>query len=575
MNKTLTVNIGGIVFHIEEQAFETLKKYLESIKIHFTTADGRDEIIQDIEARIAEMLQERISDHKQVITVDDVEAVAAAMGKPEQFSDTPDADAKSTATFNTPNNFNTGKRRLYRDVDDRVLGGVCAGIAHRFNMDPIWVRLVFFALIWGGGVSLWVYILLLIVVPKAITNAQKIEMRGEAVNLGSLANQAQTDTINYSGRNTVTRFFDSLGQIFITILKAFVYFFACIFGLTGIAVLISLFLLLLAALGAPGLLHPDGLFDVFVSPTQQILTVLAIVLVVGIPVFFIVYRIIKMLFNITTSHPMLRTGALVFWILGIVLGVIMIINIASEFSKEASYKELIPITQPLTDTLYLGLIDDPLLDEVSWNYSMGIGTGSHWDKNGNAKRLMIKKEVRLDIQRANGNEIKLIKTTSANGRTEEEAYQTASTIKYSINQHDTTLLFSKYFALPNNFMERGQDVRLVLKLPVGKSVYLGKDLEAIIYDIENVTNTWDDDMLGRTWTMTAKGLECIGCNLKDNNRHDDNEADEMQFETPNDAQIKIDSDGISIATKKDTIVSHNVTIDVNKNGVNIKTDKDR
>jgi phage shock protein PspC (stress-responsive transcriptional regulator) len=572
MNKTLTVNIGGIVFHIEEQAYEILKKYLESIKVHFSAADGRDEIMQDIEARIAEMLQERVSNNKQVITADDVEVVATAMGKPEQFAPETDTDTKTNTTSQMPYTQYYGKRRLYRDVDDRVLGGVCAGIAHRFNIDPIWIRLIFFVLIWGAGMSVWIYILLLIVLPKAETSAQKIEMRGEAVNLDSLAREAQADAMSYSGRSTITRFFDNLGQLFTTLLKGVVYFFACIFGLMGIVVLISLFLMLLASLGTPGLMHPEGLFDVFVNPTQQFLSVLAAILVIGIPVFFIVYRIIKMLFNIKTSHPMLRTGALIFWILGVVLSVSMIINIATEFGKEANHKELIPITQPVNDTLYLGLIDDPLVDEVDWKHPFGVGLGHRWDKDGKNIRLFVKNEVSIDVQRAEGNEIKLIKTTSANGRTEEEAYKTAAEIKYSIVQRDSALLFSKYFALPGNFMERGQEVKLVLKIPVGKSVYLGNDLKGIIYDIENVTNTWDPEMLGHTWTMTEKGLECIGCNLPDNNRHDDNEEDEMQLESNTDAQIKIDSSGISIATKNDTLVSKNVTIDVNDKGVHIKTD---
>src|SRR5580765_4586707 len=88
MNKTVTVNIGGIVFHIDENAYEKFKMYLESIRSHFTTADGRDEIMQDIEARIAEMFQERVKDTKQVITLTDVEDVTRLMGKPEEFEGT-------------------------------------------------------------------------------------------------------------------------------------------------------------------------------------------------------------------------------------------------------------------------------------------------------------------------------------------------------------------------------------------------------------------------------------------------------------------------------------------------------
>ena len=87
MNKTVTVNIGGIVFHIDENAYERFKQYLESIRVHFVGSDGRDEIMQDIESRIAEMFQERIKDQKQVITIIDVDEVTVIMGKPEEFGD--------------------------------------------------------------------------------------------------------------------------------------------------------------------------------------------------------------------------------------------------------------------------------------------------------------------------------------------------------------------------------------------------------------------------------------------------------------------------------------------------------
>src|SRR6187401_3502529 len=115
MNKTVTVNIGGIVFHIDENAYERFKQYLESIRSHFTASEGRDEIMQDIEARIAEMFQERIRDGKEVITLADVEEVTELMGKPEQFGEEKNAE-EPKATSQEPRE--KIKRRLFRNPDD-------------------------------------------------------------------------------------------------------------------------------------------------------------------------------------------------------------------------------------------------------------------------------------------------------------------------------------------------------------------------------------------------------------------------------------------------------------------------
>src|SRR5689334_9884136 len=160
MNKTLTINLSGIVFHIDENAYDVFNAYIDSIRRHFASSEGKDEIMQDIEARIAEMFQLRVGENKQVITLRDVEEVTAAMGRPEQFGDE-EAEAAPDREAPIPG----VKRRLFRSTDDEIIGGVCSGIAAYFGIDPVWLRLAFVlsVIFFGGGVLL--YIILWIVIP--------------------------------------------------------------------------------------------------------------------------------------------------------------------------------------------------------------------------------------------------------------------------------------------------------------------------------------------------------------------------------------------------------------------------
>ncbi|MEO5570175.1 MAG: PspC domain-containing protein, partial [Bacteroidia bacterium] len=135
MNKTLTVNIGGMVFHIEEHAYEKMRKYLDAIKGYFTSSDGRDEIIQDVESRIAEMFTERVKNGKEVILDEDVEYVISVMGRPEQFAGEEPGETRER-TYAANISEKRSYRKLYRDPDDKVIAGVCAGLAHRLGIDP-------------------------------------------------------------------------------------------------------------------------------------------------------------------------------------------------------------------------------------------------------------------------------------------------------------------------------------------------------------------------------------------------------------------------------------------------------
>ncbi len=178
MKKTMTINLGGMVYHIDEDAYDKLKIYLDKVKNELRSVDGGEEIYQDIETRIAELFSERLGNNKQVITLKEVEDVIRIMGNPEDISGkTTDKDYKSKSR---------NYKRMYRDTDNRIIGGVCSGLAAYWRIDPTIVRLIFIILAIFGMAGVLIYLILWIVLPEANTVAQKLEMRGEAVNLSNI-----------------------------------------------------------------------------------------------------------------------------------------------------------------------------------------------------------------------------------------------------------------------------------------------------------------------------------------------------------------------------------------------------
>lgn len=193
MKKTFTINISGKLFHIEEDAFEKLHDYLQRLSHYFKSQPGGYEIIQDIEARIAELFQEKISDKQEAVINEWVNEVMARMGKPEDFMDSQRTAGGEYTGSETGPKF---KKRLYRDTENRVLAGVCSGMGAYFNTDPVLLRILFVVLVlMSVGIAVIIYLILWIVVPKATTTAQRLEMRGEEPTIQNIQRTIQ-DEVN-------------------------------------------------------------------------------------------------------------------------------------------------------------------------------------------------------------------------------------------------------------------------------------------------------------------------------------------------------------------------------------------
>ncbi|WGH76923.1 PspC domain-containing protein [Tenacibaculum tangerinum] len=195
MNKTININLGGFFFHIDETAYQKLKRYLDAIARSLSDdPQGKNEIIADIEARISELLSERITDARQVVNESDIEEIIAIMGQPEDY-----AEAEETYNENTSYNYsrNTAKK-MFRDGDDKFLGGVCSGLGHYFNIDVVWIRLTFLILTLAGfGFGIIGYIILWIILPEAKTTSEKLQMEGEAVNIDNIEKKFVTNLTTF------------------------------------------------------------------------------------------------------------------------------------------------------------------------------------------------------------------------------------------------------------------------------------------------------------------------------------------------------------------------------------------
>ena len=179
MKLTVSINLGGYSFNIDDDAYAELKMYLRNLELHFAGEESASEILSDIETRMAELFRARITNYRQVVDIDDVRQAISVLGSPEDISD---SDGKSSREKFASH----GNHRMYRDTDNRVIGGVCSGMGAYWNIDPVILRVIFIALILAGGVGFLVYLILYIVLPEAKTTAQKIEMKGETVNIHNI-----------------------------------------------------------------------------------------------------------------------------------------------------------------------------------------------------------------------------------------------------------------------------------------------------------------------------------------------------------------------------------------------------
>ena len=345
MKKTININLAGFVFYIDEDAYEALQKYLNNIRTYLGNTEGREEIIDDIESRIAELFSEK---QKQVITLNEVNEVIEVMGQPEDYMSEEEPEEKTAGQQSS--------KRLYRDPDSTVLGGVCSGVGHYLNIDAVWIRLIFLAMIWSG-VSILFYFILWAIIPKAETTAQKLEMKGKAATFSNIEDYVRKGyenvkddfkNVDFKGagekaKQGASGFFAFLGELISKLFSALgklLSLIANILGkLLGVIILVTTVALIIALtvsfiigsfidinigndlLVLPGFefIGPD-----WGGPFHPIWYHISMILTFGIPAFSLLLFALQLLFkNMGRLSGSIKIGLLAVWMISLVSFIVL------------------------------------------------------------------------------------------------------------------------------------------------------------------------------------------------------------------------------------------------------------
>jgi phage shock protein PspC (stress-responsive transcriptional regulator) len=521
MKKAIKINLSGLIFHIDDDAYEKLKSYLDTISRHFSNKQESKEIIDDIEARIAELFQERISGESQVINLKIVNEVIDIMGNPEDIADTGE-EAEQGRTFHESY---SRSRRLYRDPENSVIGGVCGGLSAYFNVDPVIFRLLFVIFFFAGGASILVYVILWIVLPTAETAAQKLEMRGEKVNVSNLEKKIREeyDTVKDNVKEGYTKaknsetyqkteraasdFFDVLGKILLVFVKVILIIIGTSLVIGGIGLLIGLIALPFVGVHVfPFESYSFSLGDVllpFTDPVSVTLLVISITLLLLIPISAMLYGLIKLIFNIKTRNRGLAVGALTLWIVSLVCIIGIVAFESSHYSDfgRDSYSQELSIG---SDTLYIMVNDEQgdYLDDESI-----IDLDERWYLLEDAEAFYGR--INLDIEKTEGDVFRLDIEKESKGRSWERASENANNIDYHFSTDGNTLLLDPYFSVDLEHKWRFPRVEAIVRVPEGKVVVLDRETRDILESVRNVDHLSDWNMAGKSWLMTEDGLEKI------------------------------------------------------------------
>ncbi len=563
MKKVININFQGRVVPIEETSYDLLKQYTDSLRIYFANEEGRDEIINDIESRIGELFQERIKSGATCITDDDINGIINNIGRPQDLAD---ADASSDNSY-TNKKQDTGNeyqqtafipgKRLYRDANNKVLGGVCSGIAAYFNIEPIIVRLVFifsgigfiaYILLWAFvpssdtvqngvrkrmyrnpdnkiiagvcsgiasffNINVWIpraiflipfisiffrwthfgplsfpnflsfsfspgtlliYVILWLVIPEASTTSEKLEMKGERVDLNSIKNSVKEEMKGVKERITVAgkegaeygkkmgdefvhaakRTRTSLGDIIIVLLKIFLFFWLGVFALAAFGF----------AIVATGFFpFKDYLLK---EGWQNALAWGTLIFFIYVPVIGIITWIIRRIAKIRSNSRMMRWGVIILWTVGWICFISLIASLGKDFrSMNNINEEKIALVNPAANMM-----------EVSYN-NQGRYNRFRIEPFGSINEdTAYVDNVSVRIVKSTNDSFQVTLTKFVNGRTRHYADTLAALMNYTVSQKDSTLLLGRGIPITEQDKFRNQHLVVTIAVPVGKMITINKRL---------------------------------------------------------------------------------------------------
>ena len=505
MNKTIIININGIVFHIEEDAYEVLKTYMTDIKRHFSYSADCDEIITDIENRLAEMFNERLAEQsKQVIVLQDVQEITAKMGSVDDFEHQVEESDSTKPRV---------EKRLFRDPDDKAIAGVCSGLSHYFQMEAKWVRVITILVTLFTGIGFIPYIILWIVMPEANTRQEKMAMRGEAINLQNFRKtfESETDAFSQSGKypqnrdgveSVLTSIVTFVGRVLRVIVKGIGL--AIVIG--GIVMLVALFGMALFGIGFLSDTEIDFVAWRAINPEYVSPICFSVFILLIIPLAALIGFAVRVIFNFRLIS---RTGSfamLVLWLTGLGMGIYYGSRIAAEFKEETSFEQE-SVLLSTHGTYYLKFNRDRYLssrDSAELNLSERKFEGKILDNDGSDFSEL---KVHLIIDKSENGKVNLIKKFESRGKNFEDALRNARRTTYRFIQQDSVLLFDKYLRLGEGTPYRDQEVKVSLQIPVGTVLIVDRNL---YWNIRHFDHSECPDRDGKPFRliMTDDGLKC-------------------------------------------------------------------
>jgi phage shock protein PspC (stress-responsive transcriptional regulator) len=504
MKETIKINLGQRLFDLDKDSYDRLKIYLDSLKRYFQKSPKEaDEILQDIEQRIADMLEEKLSDRRQIITIEDIDEVINKMGTIEDFelddqnsdseSSTESRESEKAADQNVKEN-----RRMFRDIDNNILGGVCSGMAAYFNIDIVWIRLGFVLLVLLKGAGILAYIILWFVIPAARNTAQKLQMHGRPVNVENIEQSVKDEfnkvkdnfskvskTESFKRIQSVTaEIFETIGSILLVLLRIILVF----AGITFVIVAIFIILVFFAVIPFDHLPHVSFQNIPFwdhISPLTHNLSLFtfAIAIVVIIPIIGILASSIRFIFNVKKRNGILSAFSWTIWSLALVFIIVTIISGEKNLSIEEKIEETTELKVSNNKTLLITISKESFPSTRVGHYNI---FGREFLYNFNGEQCYIQPHF---IMSTSEDSLVYIEISKTNTFSFSEDREDDFSQKYYWQLNDSILVLNKYFVIENDEIWTLPGMNINIKIPKGNKVKLKGDASKLFEMIESSSDT--------------------------------------------------------------------------------------